>query len=152
MHFYLDVGGGWTGAIKFGLYYKGFEFKVGYQMTYLIFGDNVTFDFGYKFNWAGKPKQVKEEPKIETKNETVIETKPENKIEELKEAKQGDVVTFSDIIFYPDIDTIKEASYPVLDRIAEVLNDRKEISINIEGYTNSTGDPKAELILSERGQ
>ena len=160
--FLLDLGGGWIFATKVGLYIKGFEFKIGYAMTNLYYnntnnvyhmfgeGNNVTLDLGYKFNWAPKPKQVKEETKIETKNETVVETKPENKIEELKEAKQGDVVTFSDIIFYPDLDTIKETSYPVLDQIAEVLNDRKEISINIEGYTNSTGDPRAELLLSEK--
>lgn len=50
--FLLDLGGGWLFAGKIGIYVKGFVFKVGYHNTYLLFGNNVTIDFGYMFNWG----------------------------------------------------------------------------------------------------
>ncbi len=49
--FLLDVGGGWLGAIKLGIYVKGFVFKVGYSVTLVGLMHNVTFDIGYKFNF-----------------------------------------------------------------------------------------------------
>ena len=72
----------------------------------------------------------------------------EEKIEKIKDAKEGDVIVFSDIIFYPDRDDIKPESYPVLEKIVQVLNERKDIILEITGYSNATGNPERELLLS----
>jgi len=147
--FLLDIGVGWMAIAKVGLYYKGFMVKMGYALTRFGLGHNITLDFGYKFNWAGKQVTavaVKTPPVKETK--PVEPVKEENKVEQLKDAKEGEVIRFDDIIFFPDIDTIKQSSYPVLDKIAQVLKERKDLSIEIGGYTNSTGKPKDELLLS----
>lgn len=69
-------------------------------------------------------------------------------IDKIKTAKKGDTITFSNIIFYPDSDKIKEDSFPVLDTIASVLLKHPKIEIEIIGYTNSVGLPEEELKLS----
>ena len=64
--FLLDVGGGWLAAAKVGLYYNGFVFKLGYELTgnpnnimsalghnfYYALAHNISLNLGYKFNWA----------------------------------------------------------------------------------------------------
>ena len=69
-------------------------------------------------------------------------------LEKLLSAKEGEIIVFDNIIFYPDIEKIKEESYPVLDKIAEILTERKNVVVEIGGYTNSTGNAKEELELS----
>jgi outer membrane protein OmpA-like peptidoglycan-associated protein len=72
------------------------------------------------------------------------------KIEELKTIKKGESVSFSNIIFYPDLDKIKEESFFEIDKIAETLNQRSNISIEIIGHTNNTNKPDMELALSKK--
>ncbi|HPY88873.1 MAG TPA: OmpA family protein, partial [Spirochaetota bacterium] len=72
----------------------------------------------------------------------------EDSIKKLLTAKVGDVVEFNNILFYPDDDRIMEESRPVLDEIVEILIKRKNIVIEIGGYTNSVGKFEDELELS----
>jgi len=75
---------------------------------------------------------------------------PKKNTEELLLAKQGDIVVFNNIIFFPDSKEIKEESFKVLDEIAKILNGRKDINIEIRGHTNDVNDYKAEFILSKK--
>jgi outer membrane protein OmpA-like peptidoglycan-associated protein len=98
-----------------------------------------------------KPEIIIEKPKIEENKIVENEKIQENtNIEELKTAKEGDIVTFSNILFYPDKDTIKEQSNSIIDDIAKVLLDRKEIKIELIGYTNDVGNTKLEIELSKK--
>jgi outer membrane protein OmpA-like peptidoglycan-associated protein len=81
-------------------------------------------------------------------NEKLIET--EKNIIELNKAKEGEIVEFSSIIFYADSDKIKEESFNILDKIAEVLINRSDIKIEIIGHTNDVGNLKAEVDLSKK--
>lgn len=69
-------------------------------------------------------------------------------IRNLYEAKVGDVVVFNNILFYPNSETIREESFIFIDNIVKVLLDRKNIIVEIAGYTHSTGNQRAELELS----
>lgn len=92
----------------------------------------------------------KKETKVEEKKIEKNEEKTDEKIKEFEKAKEGDVITFDNIIFYADSEKIKEESHPVLDKIAKVLKERPEICIEIRGYTNNVNKPKEELELSKK--
>ena len=150
--FLMDIGGGYLISTKFGIYIKGFVIKLGYNLTGTFSIHCITLDFGYQLN-LGKATTFKKRKyfnkKEEEKTQIKVEEKTtEEKIEEIKGAKEGDVIVFNDIIFYPDRDDIKPESFPVLEKIAQVLNERKNIIIEIAGYTNATGNPEEELELS----
>jgi outer membrane protein OmpA-like peptidoglycan-associated protein len=89
---------------------------------------------------------IKEDIKEPVKD-VIVENKD---IEKLKTAKEGDVVTFSNILFYSDNDTVKEESFPVIDQIVDVLKDRPEIRIELIGNTNDVGNPAEEIKLSKK--
>ena len=82
---------------------------------------------------------------------------PKNKVkvaaielEKVEKGKKGEVITFSDIIFYPDSDIMKKKSYLVLEELTNILIKRKDIIIEISGFTNDVGLPEAELVLSKK--
>ncbi|OQB67408.1 MAG: Photosystem I P700 chlorophyll a apoprotein A2 [Spirochaetes bacterium ADurb.Bin133] len=86
---------------------------------------------------------------IDDKNDAYeIVDATEDSIKKLLTAEVGDVVEFNNILFYPDDDRIMEESRPVLDEIVEILIKRKNIVIEIGGYTNSVGKFEDELELS----
>ena len=60
------------------------------------------------------------------------------------------MLEFSNIIFYADSDKIKEESFIILDKIADVLIKRSDINIEIIGHTNDVGNLKAEVDLSKK--
>ncbi len=93
--------------------------------------------------------EKKEEPEI-TEEKIIDEKENEEQIKELEKAEEGDVISFSNIIFYPDSDNIKEESLQILDQIAKVLFERGNINIEIIGYTNDVGRPQRELELSKK--
>jgi outer membrane protein OmpA-like peptidoglycan-associated protein len=82
---------------------------------------------------------------VNEKKEKVLK----DKITEFKNAEKGDMISFSNIIFYSDKDTIKEESYYIIDQIAQVLSERSDIKIELIGNTNNTGNPQAEMVLSK---
>jgi outer membrane protein OmpA-like peptidoglycan-associated protein len=90
--------------------------------------------------------KVEEKMTIEKKEEVTVN----KEIENLKKAKEGDVITFSNILFYSNKDTIVEESFPVIDQIAAVLNDRPDIKIELIGNTNDVGNPDEEIKLSKK--
>ncbi len=49
-----------------------------------------------------------------------------------------------------DKDVIQEASFPVLDELAQVLKENKSINVSVEGHTSSVGPTKYNQSLSER--
>lgn len=74
----------------------------------------------------------------------------EERYQEIKKSKKGDLLVFSDIVFYADSDVIKAESYPLLDKIYQALFERKDIYIELRGFTNNVGRPQAELALSKK--
>jgi OOP family OmpA-OmpF porin len=74
----------------------------------------------------------------------------ETKYAEIKKSKKGDLLVFNDIVFYADSDVIKSESYPLLDKISQALLERKDIQIELRGFTNNVGRPGAELALSQK--
>ncbi|HPO49351.1 MAG TPA: OmpA family protein [Spirochaetota bacterium] len=69
-------------------------------------------------------------------------------LDRLLNAKVGDVIPFDSILFYPDSEMLKNESYPVLNKISDILKKRTTIVIEIGGYSNSIGNYKEELQLS----
>lgn len=96
-----------------------------------------------------KNKEIKEGSEIKKPKNEIREDLKGDKIEELRQAQEGDVVVFTDIIFYPNSDEFKEESIPALDSIAIVLIEREDIRVEIRGHTNYTGAPRAEIDLSK---
>lgn len=52
------------------------------------------------------------------------------------------------IYFEPNSNELKSASYPVLDRIAEILKKYPDADLTITGHTDAIGDEKGNLVLS----
>jgi len=77
-----------------------------------------------------------------------IGSEEDNRFTALENAGNGASISFSDILFYPDSDRILEASFSILDRIASIIKSRPEVSLEIGGHTNSTGNEEEELNLS----
>jgi outer membrane protein OmpA-like peptidoglycan-associated protein len=128
-----------TGVMTF--IYKGLPHDVNSGL--FVWGIGITFDLTIpsisKYT-KEKINKFQKERKIEEENK--------KNISQLKDTKEGDIITFDNIIFYPDSDKIKESSYYILDEIAKVLIERKDIRIEIRGHTNDTKHPKEELKLS----
>lgn len=79
--------------------------------------------------------------------------------EEFKEIRQdlylvpvevGSRVTINNIFFDFDKATLRNESYPELNRLLEFMNNYPNIRINIEGHTDSIGDEDYNQQLSER--
>jgi outer membrane protein OmpA-like peptidoglycan-associated protein len=56
----------------------------------------------------------------------------------------------SNITFAVDSERFDNAFYPVLDSVAKVLSKFEKTSINVDGYTDSTGSFEYNQMLSER--
>ena len=69
-------------------------------------------------------------------------------IEKLTNAKKEDIIIFNNILFQSDSAIIYGESYAALDAIVCVLMEKKNISIEIGGFTHRVGNPKEELKLS----
>lgn len=70
-------------------------------------------------------------------------------ISRLEQALTGDVVAFTNIIFYPDSAAIKDESTPILEEIARFLIANPDVTIELRGYTNALGTPNQEQELSK---
>lgn len=125
-------------------------------MPWLYSDDNVEIQSGV-FLWGVGisidltfPDSIKYTKNLKASKRNIVgeDLGTDKKIEKLSNAKKGDIISFSDIIFFPNSDRIKEESYPVLDKIAKVLIKREAIVIEIGGYTNFVNNPDAELELS----
>lgn len=128
-----------------------------------VFVDQLLKENGYQYVGSTPQNEIKSSNK---KNLEYIEkdllinkeekiTNKENienneKIEELKKAKEGDIITFNNIIFFPNSDKIKSESLPLIQDIVKVLLERIDINIEIIGHTNDVNNPASELELSKK--
>lgn len=132
---------------------------------FICFGvlvDQLLKENGYQFVGATQENEIKSYDRnksflkdnytISNNDSLTTNEKIENslKLEELKNAKEGDVIAFNNIIFYPNSSKIKPESLPLINQIADVLKMRKDINIEIIGHTNDVNNPAAELELSKK--
>ncbi len=64
--------------------------------------------------------------------------------------EKADSWIFKDIKFEIDKDVLMTSSYPTLEKIVTILRDRPEISIEIQGHTDSTASAAYNMDLSRR--
>jgi outer membrane protein OmpA-like peptidoglycan-associated protein len=62
----------------------------------------------------------------------------------------GKVMRLDNLIFKVSTATISDQSYPELDQVANMLHDNPRMIIQLEGHTDSKGDPKLNMKLSEK--
>ena len=62
----------------------------------------------------------------------------------------GKVMRLDNLIFHVSTATITDQSYPELDQVAKMLHDNPRMVIQLEGHTDSKGDPKLNMKLSEK--
>ncbi len=62
----------------------------------------------------------------------------------------GKVMRLDNLIFKVSTATISDTSYPELDQVAKMLRDNPRMIIQLEGHTDSKGDPKLNMKLSEK--
>ncbi len=67
-----------------------------------------------------------------------------------KKTDRGLVVTFSDVLFDPDMAQIKSGGMRNVQKLADVLKQYPERNVLIEGFTDSTGDDNHNQALSDR--
>jgi outer membrane protein OmpA-like peptidoglycan-associated protein len=86
------------------------------------------------------------------------------KIEQIAEANKSDIQKVDDFVkgeseklilsnsvfFDFASDYLNESSYPVLDKIVEILNEKPAIKLTISGYTDNMGPDQYNLSLSQR--
>jgi OmpA-OmpF porin, OOP family len=62
----------------------------------------------------------------------------------------GKVMRLDNLIFKVSTATISEQSYPELTQVAQMLKDNPKMIIQLEGHTDSKGDPKQNMKLSQK--
>ncbi|MBN2546835.1 MAG: OmpA family protein [Spirochaetes bacterium] len=67
----------------------------------------------------------------------------------LKNGKVGDIIIFNSIKFSTDSSVIKEQSFIILDKIAELLNSDNNFEIEIRGHSGKLENLEEELLLSQ---
>lgn len=132
--------------ICFGVFVDQLLKENGYQYVGSTPQNEIKSSNKKSFEYIEKDLMVNKEEKTTRKDN--IENN--EKIEELKRAKEGDIITFNNIIFFPDSDKIKPESLPLIQDIAKVLLERNDINIEIIGHTNDVNNPAGELELSKK--
>jgi OmpA-OmpF porin, OOP family len=64
-------------------------------------------------------------------------------------SQAGKVMRLDNLIFQVSTATISEKSYPELDQVAKMLHDNPRMVIQLEGHTDSKGDPHKNKELSQ---
>ena len=60
-----------------------------------------------------------------------------------------DIITLPNVNFETNKAVLKEGSFPSLDQLAELMKRNKDMTIIIEGHTDSVGNPESNRILSQ---
>ena len=60
-----------------------------------------------------------------------------------------DIITLPNVNFETNKAVLKEGSFPSLDQLAELMKRNKDMTIVIEGHTDSVGNPESNRILSQ---
>jgi OOP family OmpA-OmpF porin len=86
-----------------------------------------------------------------TNEEIDIEPSPVPIVKEIKlmPIKIGAVVKLENVHFRQGLPELLPESYPVLDNLVKIMNDNKNMEIELSGHTDNQGDPKLNLILSQ---
>lgn len=69
---------------------------------------------------------------------------------EIKKQKKNSSIVLSEIEFDYNKASLRESSYPALDRIAEYLKNNPDLDIEISGHTDNTGSKKVNTDLSQK--
>lgn len=80
------------------------------------------------------------QPKVTTKTKQV----------EIVQKKLDETIKLENIQFETGKEIIKSSSYPLLNKVVKILKENPNISINIDGHTDSTGDETFNKILSKK--
>jgi outer membrane protein OmpA-like peptidoglycan-associated protein len=64
-------------------------------------------------------------------------------------AQPGETITLHNIFFATNKSELLPASFPELDKLVQYLNETSNVSIEISGHTDKSGDEKQNQILSE---
>ncbi len=142
------------------------EYEIIEDPIFICFGvfiDQLLKENGYQYVGSTPQSEIKSSNKknleyiennllVKKEEKITIKENIENieKIEELKKAKEGDIITFNNIIFYPNSDKLKPESLPLIQDIANVLLERTDINVEIIGHTNDVKNPAGELELSKK--
>jgi outer membrane protein OmpA-like peptidoglycan-associated protein len=86
--------------------------------------------------------------KIHEKKSLTNEDKTRKQLWQLRYALKGQTLSFDQILFQSNTAMLTKESREILDRIADILLQRKNIYIELGGYTNYTGYPDREMELS----
>ncbi len=68
----------------------------------------------------------------------------------LSPLKIGQTVVLNNVFFVQSKDILLAESYPELDRVAQLMNQKPSMRIEIIGHTDIEGEPTANFLLSER--
>jgi len=66
-----------------------------------------------------------------------------------KQTNRGMVLTLGDVLFDTGQANLKPGATSILDRVAAFMNDNPMVNVRIEGYTDSTGSPDFNQVLSQ---
>jgi outer membrane protein OmpA-like peptidoglycan-associated protein len=77
-------------------------------------------------------------------------TEPFIKRIDLSPIKVGEILLLTNVFYETDSWKIMKESYPELNRLTRLLNDNKNVSVEIDGFTDSTGTDTYNLDLSEK--
>jgi len=75
---------------------------------------------------------------------------PFNKLIHLSPLRAGERMLLSNVFYEVDSWELKKESLIELNRLADLMNENKELVVEIGGYTDSTGTDEHNLLLSER--
>lgn len=67
-----------------------------------------------------------------------------------RQTERGIQLTLSNVLFKTDSATLVPGATGNLDRLADVLKQHPDLSVEIDGYTDSTGNPDYNMDLSQR--
>jgi outer membrane protein OmpA-like peptidoglycan-associated protein len=66
-----------------------------------------------------------------------------------KKTDRGMVLTLGDVLFDTGQASLKPGTASIMDRVAAFMNDNPMVNVRIEGYTDSTGSPDYNQVLSQ---
>ena len=133
---------------------KGIEANIRYSSmpTGSIYGKFVDSTFSFPIFGVVKY-QITAEAKGYNPRTVILDPSDVNDVQKVVRnivlTPAGDAVRLTHLNFSQSKAIIDPQSYEELDQVVQMMNDNENIIIQLEGHTDSQGDPKANLRLSE---